>query len=87
VYIEALKKGLIRVLVEAGAIILFPGEHSLFDPTIPLLADGERALVTANRSLFGSLDASKNEIFTASPATTAASAINGSLTDPVRYLK
>ncbi len=87
VYLEALKKGLIRVLVEAGATILFPGSHNALDCGCKLLAKGERALVTSNYNLFGSLSTDDSEIYLCSPATAAASAVNGKLTDPTRYLK
>ncbi len=87
VYLEALKKGLIRVLVESGATILFPGSHNALDCGCQLLASGERALVTSNFNLFGSLDSEKSAVYISSPATAAASAINGKLTDPSRYVK
>ena len=87
VYLEALKKGLIRVLVESGATILFPGSHNALDCGCKLLANGDRALITSNFDLFGSLDASESEIYLSSPATAAASAINAKLTDPTRFLK
>lgn len=87
VYLEALKKGLIRVLVEAGATILFPGSHNALDCGCQILAKGERALVTSNYNLFGSLDSSESDIYISSPAAAAASAVNGKLTDPTRYVK
>ncbi len=87
VYLEALKKGLIRVLVEAGATILFPGSHNALDCGCQLLAKGERALITSNYNLFGSLDSEKSDIYISSPAAAAASSINGKLTDPTRYVK
>ena len=87
VYIEALKKGLIRVLVESGATIVFPGAHNIFETGSPFLAKGERALVTSNYSLIGSLDAEKSDVFICSPATAAAAAINGTITDPSRFVK
>ncbi len=87
VYLEALKKGLIRVLVEAGATILFPGSHNALDCGCQLLAKGERALVTSNFNLFGSLSSNNSDIYISSPATAAASAVNGKLTDPTRYVK
>lgn len=87
VYLEALKKGLIRVLVEAGATILFPGSHNALDCGCQLLAKSERALVTSNYNLIGSLDSKESDIYISSPATAAASAVNGKLTDPTRYVK
>ena len=75
------------MLVESGAIIVFPGAHNIFDCGCQFLAESERALVTSNFSLFGSLDKEKSEVFLSSPATAAASAINGTVTDPTRYLK
>jgi homoaconitase/3-isopropylmalate dehydratase large subunit len=84
VYLEALKKGLIRVFVEAGAVLVHPGCCWGAPHGPQLLAEGERCLTT---SLFetGSPPASDTEAFLCSPATAAASALNGVITDPTRY--
>ena len=89
VYLEALKKGLIRLFIEAGAIIAYPG----FGPAngSSVLLPGERCLTTGNGSAFerlGTDDPSvPKEVYVCSPATVAASALNAHITDPSRYVK
>lgn len=87
VFLEALKKGLIRVLVESGAIILNPGFNIFADSNSALLGDGGKILATANGRVFHDKIRRGREIYLCSPATAAASAINGAITDPTRYLK
>jgi len=86
VYIEALKKGLIRVLAEAGAVIIYPGYP---DTGIAgsLLDEGDRVLATCNSDLIPSIRHDRADIYLCSPATAAASALNGSITDPRRFVK
>jgi homoaconitase/3-isopropylmalate dehydratase large subunit len=85
VYLEALKKGLIRVFVEAGVVVVHPG-CCWGMPGGPLaLADGERCLTTSPLEAFGSAANARVESYLCSPATAAASALNGAITDPTRY--
>ncbi len=86
VYLEALKKGIIRVLVEAGAVVMYPGYGGLLDINA-MLAGGERALATTNHSRVASPSKPGCEVFLCSPATAAASALNGEITDPTRFVK
>jgi len=83
IYLEALKKGLIRVFVEAGAIIVNPGSP-LFGGTMPLLAQDEKGLTTDFNIDFG---AGSGRIYQVSPATAAASALTGRITNPSAYVK
>ena len=85
VYLEALKKGLIRVFIEAGAMVEHPGCRPGMPDSTDLIADGERCLSTTHVSAGQSDSTTKCEIYTCSPATAAASALNGALTDPTRY--
>lgn len=85
VYLEALKKGLIRVFVEAGAIVLNPGCGRGVLAQEASLADGERCLTTSPLKDLLSSAGKKSEIFLCSPATAAASALNGTITDPTHY--
>ncbi|UCE23600.1 MAG: 3-isopropylmalate dehydratase large subunit [Candidatus Zixiibacteriota bacterium] len=87
VYLEALKKGLVRVLVEAGAVVMYPGYWDCSGIAESLVAPGERVLITANNRLVDRIDAETSEVYLCSPATAAASAINGAITDPARYVK
>lgn len=85
VYLEALKKGLIRLFVEAGAIVTHPG----YMPPSVLKNnhDGEKVLVTATSALFNRPNSSGKHLYLCSPATAAASALNGVITDPSRFVK
>jgi 3-isopropylmalate/(R)-2-methylmalate dehydratase large subunit len=84
VYLEALKKGLIRVFVESGAIVMHPAAGQGLPGGLGDLAEGERALSTTH---LGSDDdaTDKSDVHICSPATAAASALNGVITDPTRY--
>ena len=86
-YLEALKKGLIRVLAEAGATIMPPGcgGHDL--PAWAMLTDGDRCLTTGDGVCVGHSIPEKAEVYLCSPATAAASALNAAITDPSRYVK
>jgi len=85
VYLEALKKGLIRVFVEAGAVVTNPGCSLNFEGSQGLLAPGERCLATANWHLRQRVGADNDEVYLCSAATAAASALNAAVTDPSRY--
>jgi 3-isopropylmalate/(R)-2-methylmalate dehydratase large subunit len=83
VYLEALKKGLIRVFAEAGAIIMNAGESSSTLGSELYLTEGERGLTTC-----GDTDPeSAREVYLCSPATAAVSALRGVITDPTRFVR
>lgn len=79
IYLEAVKSGMIGTLTEAGAIITHPGCGLCCGRTGGILSDGERVVATNNRNFLGRMGTSKVEIFLASPATAAASAIYGAI--------
>ncbi len=85
-YIEALKKGIMETLAEAGAIVMNPGCGPCLGAHEGVIASGERALSTSNRNFKGRMGSKEGEIYLASPATVAASAIEGKITDPRKYL-
>ena len=82
IYREALENGTLKILVDAGAILTHPGCGLCCGRTGGILTDGERVVATNNRNFLGRMGTSKVEIFLASPATAAACAITGEITEP-----
>lgn len=86
VLMKAYEEGLIQILLEAEASIGVPGCGFCIGRVVAL-GDGERALSTQNRNFIGRMGNEKAEIYLSSPATAAASAVEGKITDPRRFIE
>jgi 3-isopropylmalate/(R)-2-methylmalate dehydratase large subunit len=87
VFLDGLREGLIEIFLQAGAAVESPGCGPCVGIHKGVLADGERVLSTQNRNFEGRMGNPEGFIYLSSPATAAASAIEGRIADPRRYLK
>ena len=79
---EAMRSGVLASLIDAGASVLAPGCGPCFGGHGGLLGPGERCIGTHNRNFIGRMGSTEAEIYLASPATVAASALVGQIADP-----
>lgn len=87
VFLEAARKGYVEIFIDSGAIVVSPGCGPCVGTHNGVLANGENAISTANRNFKGRMGNPNANIFLASPATVAASAIKGEISDPRIYSK
>jgi len=82
VYMDAMKKGYIKIFLEAGAVVSTPTCGPCLGGHMGILAEGERAVATTNRNFVGRMGHPKSEVYLASPYIAAASAITGKICSP-----
>ena len=86
VLLEAIAKGYMQTLVEAGATFVTPGCAACLGTHQGILAAGETCISAASRNFPGRMGHPKAEIYVGSPAAVAAAALEGRIADPAKYL-
>ena len=82
IYLDAIEEGLVRTFVEAGAVVSTPTCGPCLGGHMGVLAEGERCVSTTNRNFVGRMGHVESEVYLASPAVAAASAITGKISGP-----
>jgi 3-isopropylmalate/(R)-2-methylmalate dehydratase large subunit len=82
IYLNAVKEGLVNIFMEAGATVANPNCGPCLGGHMGIMTDGEACISTSNRNFIGRMGSTKSYVYLASPATVAASAITGKITDP-----
>ena len=82
IWLEAMHEGLFDIFVEAGCVVSTPTCGPCLGGYMGILSEGERCVSTTNRNFVGRMGHVKSEVYLASPATAAASAVTGFITDP-----
>ncbi len=77
-----MEMGLLKTFIEFGAVVSTPTCGPCLGGYMGILAAGERAVTTTNRNFVGRMGHTESEVYLASPATAAASAVTGRITSP-----
>ena len=85
IYRQAMKEGTLETLIDAGAVIGNPSCGPCFGAHMGLLGSEENCIAAINRNFKGRMGSQKAQVFLASPATVAASAVEGKIADPRNY--
>lgn len=84
IYMQAMEEGLLKIFIEAGAVVSTPTCGPCLGGYMGILAEGERCVSTTNRNFVGRMGHVDSEIYLASPAVAAASAVAGKISCPCR---
>ena len=82
IYLQAMEEGLLKIFIEAGAVVSTPTCGPCVGGYMGILAEGERCVSTTNRNFVGRMGHISSEIYLASPAVAAASAVTGKISSP-----
>ena len=82
IYLQAIEEGLVQTFINAGAVVSTPTCGPCLGGYMGILADGERCVSTTNRNFVGRMGHVNSEIYLASPAVAAASAVTGKISQP-----
>ncbi len=82
IYLQAMTEGLLQTFIEAGAVVSTPTCGPCLGGYMGILASGEKCVSTTNRNFVGRMGAIDSEIYLASPAVAAASAVTGKISQP-----
>ena len=82
IYLQAMEEGLLATFIKAGAVVSTPTCGPCLGGHMGILAKGERAVATTNRNFVGRMGHVESEVYLASPAVAAASAITGKISGP-----
>ena len=82
IYLDAMQEGLLKIFIEAGAVVSTPTCGPCLGGYMGILAAGEKCISTTNRNFVGRMGHVDSEIYLASPATAAASAVTGRISTP-----
>ncbi len=84
IYLDAVREGLAEIFILAGAVFSTPTCGPCLGGHMGVLGKGERAVSTTNRNFVGRMGHIESEVYLASPAVAAASAVTGYITDPAK---
>ena len=87
IYLQALREGLIEDFMLAGAVVSTPTCGPCLGGHMGILAKGERAVATTNRNFVGRMGHPESEVYLASPAVAAATAVTGAIADPADIME
>jgi len=82
VYKQCIKEGILEIFIDAGAVVSTPTCGPCLGGHMGILASGEKAVTTTNRNFVGRMGHKESEVYLASPAVAAASAVTGKIENP-----